>query len=323
MEIYDDDGELVQAEFHADFSDGPPTVVFESCGGNAGAQNTRRNPDYIVGLNLVLQRLGLAGATLLSVDVESRKTLKLAAQERQLTIDEAPFPIPLYDRDDYDQLRAGLGRGAARTARDPSAKPGGGNTQRRVRLYLSFPARAPVSEPWLNALLSQAPEAPSDDDDSEPKPSSTRATRSTGGQGRSRDAERNTAVEHHAMAMARAHFESDAGGAWTVSDVASQKVGYDLLGTRGDERLYIEVKGTSTAGAAVIVTKNEVNHAHHDPARSVLVVVYLIEVERSDGEWTCRGGATRILHEWDPQGRGQLLPLTYQYTLPPWSDDDE
>lgn len=45
---------------------------------------------------------------------------------------------------------------------------------------------------------------------------------------------------------------------------------FDLLATRGDERLYVEVKGTSTSGEQVILTKNEVAHARANKAVMVL-----------------------------------------------------
>lgn len=310
MQIYDDEGELVRATFHAEFLKAEPTVRFESCGGKEGGDKLRRNADYNFGLELVLERLGAGGATLLGVEVDSADTKDLARAERQLTIDEAAFPIPLYQRDDYRQLRVGLGRGAARVAQAADSVSDG-NRQKQVRLHLRFPARAPVSERWLNALLSRAPAG------SESPQTSSAST--AGGQGRSQDPQRRRAVELHAMASARAHFE---GAGWSVVDVSTQSGGFDLLCTRGEDRLRVEVKGSSGAGVAVFLTKNEVDQAHCDPGGSALFVVYLIEVEACEGAWTCTGGVPRILHNWDPRARGKLKPLQYEYTLPPLSDDD-
>lgn len=323
MEIYDDDGELVRATFHSEFvEETKPTVRFESCGGKEDRANVRRNHEYNEGLELVLKRLGLGGATLLSVDVESTRSLKLKPSERQLTIDEAAFPIALYGRDDYRQLRVGLGRGAARTARAPNAT-GGGSIQKQVRLYLSFPERAPVSVRWLDALLSQAPGGlvASPSSDGSAKSSLARIGR---GQGRSQNTARNDAVELYAMAAAQAHFESDEGGCWTVEDVSKRLGdGYDLLCTRGDERLCVEVKGTIGAGESVILTYTEVDQAHANPERSILFLVYLIDAKEDEGQWSCSGGTTRILHRWDPHARGTLKPTQYKYTLPPLTDDPE
>jgi hypothetical protein len=321
VEIYDDDGNLLQATFHVEWSDGSPTVLFESR--NAGRYP--RNSEYNPGLELVLKRLGIGGATLVRVDVESSQAMLLANEsERQLTIDEAPYPIDLGRWPDFRQLRVGLGRGAARVAKAPTAKPeSSGNSQKRVRLRLGFPESTPVTTRWLTELISRRPpDVPERDTvviratDGVPgqRPSFLRAA----GQGRSQDARRNRAVELFAMAIATAHFEDQG---WRVEDVSNQPYGYDLFCNRAGEHLHVEVKGTTGAGESVILTRNEVEQAHENPERSVLFVVHGVDVKDNDGEWVCSGGSTRVLVGWDPRARGELRPSQYDYRLPPDSEE--
>lgn len=326
MEIFDDNGRRVAATFHAEFQKGQPTLRFDACG---GSKESRTNAEYNLGLQLVLQRLGLGGARLLEVVVESSTAIKEFEDpaERRVIIDEAEYPIDLTRWTDFPQLQIGIGRGAARI-RKPGLKPGG-NTQRQLRLYVQFPAPTPVSERWLNALISQRPTREDDEIETSTEAAAggsltTRVSyaRRAGGQGRSTNYLLNRAIEEHAMNVAQAYFASETGGAWNVTDVAAEKRGYDLKCTRGDEELYVEVKGTVSAGDSVILTSNEVNHAHADPKRNVLFVVYLIDAREQDGQWHCEGGETRVLRNWDPYACGRLDPVQYKYTLPRWSEGE-
>ena len=75
--------------------------------------------------------------------------------------------------------------------------------------------------------------------------------------------------------MARANSK-----AWDVEDVHGTK-SYDLICRRCDEIKHVEVKGTTTDGAEVILTLNEVKHARENPC-TALFVVSDITVERAD-----------------------------------------
>lgn len=326
MEIYDDDGRRVEATFHAELMDGQPSVRFDASGGSRGS---RTNAEYNRGLQLVLERLGRGGARLLNVVVESAEALKQFPDpaDRQVRVDEAEYSIDLSRRTDFCQLQIGIGRGAAKI-RKPGSK-GGGNTQKQLRLYVEFPAPTPVTERWLEALIAQRPTLENDEIVTSAETGADGSVtsrisyaRTAGGQGRSTNQLRNRALEEHAMNVAQAYFASEAGGAWNVANVASEKRGYDLKCTRGNDELHVEVKGTMNAGDSVILTKNEVNHAHTDPERNVLFVVYLIDAQEQGGQWRCEGGQMRLLRNWDPYSCGRLEPQQYKYTLPPWSEGE-
>ena len=60
---------------------------------------------------------------------------------------------------------------------------------------------------------------------------------------------------------------------------------YDAVAKREGEIRYLEAKGTETAGAAVIVTPNEVAFARDHPGQCVMGVLANVRF-RPDGGWT-------------------------------------
>jgi hypothetical protein len=70
------------------------------------------------------------------------------------------------------------------------------------------------------------------------------------------------AVEMQAMKLAREYLHKDK---WTVRDVSSQKP-YDFECTRDVAELIVEVKGTTSHGEQIVLTKNELDaHLTHHP----------------------------------------------------------
>src|SRR6266851_4440481 len=61
------------------------------------------------------------------------------------------------------------------------------------------------------------------------------------------------AIEEHSVELARKHFKA------LDYFVETHGKPFDLLCTRGQERLYVEVKGTQGSGAEILLTKGEVN----------------------------------------------------------------
>ena len=101
------------------------------------------------------------------------------------------------------------------------------------------------------------------------------------------DSPRNKAVELRAMEEAERYL-LEAG--WEVTDVSGQRgLGYDLHCTRGDnEELHVEVKGTTTDGSEVTLTRNEVAHARE--RCTALFVVSRIQVSYDDDDNPHRHG---------------------------------
>ena len=131
------------------------------------------------------------------------------------------------------------------------------------------------------------------------------------GQGFQLDQEVKVAVEASAMNMAT-DFYSARG--WTVEDVHGTE-SYDLICRRGGKVKHVEVKGTTTDGAEVILTPNEVRHAQENEY-TALFVLSNITVERAeDGTITATGGQRHRYDPWRLED-GTLRPLGFRYQVP-------
>lgn len=65
----------------------------------------------------------------------------------------------------------------------------------------------------------------------------------------------NKAIEERAVRVTRDHFEKELG--YATEDVGATRP-YDVHATKGPEVVKVEVKGTTTEGAEVVLTRNEV-----------------------------------------------------------------
>jgi hypothetical protein len=110
--------------------DGAVTVVVMSRGGG-------RNDAYAEGVELLLSRLKAAGAAIERIAVESGATKTLDLDARPIEVEGHAYPIELPGVDDVRELRIAIGRAGAALGRAETAKPGGGNMNKRIRLWLS------------------------------------------------------------------------------------------------------------------------------------------------------------------------------------------
>lgn len=76
-------------------------------------------------------------------------------------------------------------------------------------------------------------------------------------------AELRIVIETEAISVVTNHFEQRG---WEVVSVETENVGYDLLCTKGNVKLHVEVKGTSSNLEKFILTRNEFNQLKTDPA---------------------------------------------------------
>ncbi|MCX0278255.1 DUF3883 domain-containing protein [Nocardia zapadnayensis] len=102
---------------------------------------------------------------------------------------------------------------------------------------------------------------------------------------------------------------------WAVEDM---RVGnsFDARATKGDEVLYLEAKGTVTAGEKVIVTRGEVEFARDHPRRCVIGIVSGIEL--LDGQAVDPSSGTLDLFKWNPAD-DDLVPRQFDF-YPPEKD---
>src|SRR5262249_43924146 len=104
-----------------------------------------------------------------------------------------------------------------------------------------------------------------------------------------------------------AHYR---GCGWTVRDV---RIGnpYDAIATKNDRTLWLEAKGTETAGASVIVSRREVQWARDHAGDCVLGILSDV-VFLPNGKVDVTSGTFRIFN-WNPEG-GALSPRDFDFT---------
>ncbi|HLL06437.1 MAG TPA: DUF3883 domain-containing protein [Myxococcaceae bacterium] len=133
------------------------------------------------------------------------------------------------------------------------------------------------------------------------------------GQGFSSDPRIRKAVEDYAMKRARDYFQQERG--FTDLKDVSRTRPYDFLGWDGEREVYIEVKGTQTAGSTILLTPNEVEFARRNKSQMALFVVHSMKVRDVDGEVHVEGGEERVSWPWDVEN-GQLTPVKFAYSFP-------
>ena len=134
------------------------------------------------------------------------------------------------------------------------------------------------------------------------------AARPSQGQRYVKDARRRQATEKRAMQLATEYFEREE---YSVKDVSANS-SFDLLCTKGDTCLRVEVKGTSNHGEEVIVTEREMLLAETgDYALFVVAGIAILELE---GGPVGQGGTSTLYHPFQLD-RANLRPLAHTLVL--------
>jgi hypothetical protein len=134
--------------------------------------------------------------------------------------------------------------------------------------------------------------------------------------GRRRGGERLTAaarraVELHAMRLAEEWLHAEG---WNPKDCSASQP-FDFLAQKADERLFVEVKGTTSTGVKVILTAGEIEHARQHPGESALIIVSRIHLDvRDPAKPKASGGVMEVLRPWELPAE-QLRAIAYEYTL--------
>lgn len=126
------------------------------------------------------------------------------------------------------------------------------------------------------------------------------------GQGFAATATQRRAIEQLAMKRALAHFRKHY---QVVTNTSQQKGVLDLCCGSAAKKLRVEVKGTTTTGESVILTRREVERARTE--RCALFVLHSIEL---DGD-KAKGGTAVVIPRWRVD-EGQLTPINFTYKLP-------
>jgi hypothetical protein len=130
------------------------------------------------------------------------------------------------------------------------------------------------------------------------------------GQGWRLSADERHTIERYAMEAATTYFEELG---YRVEDVGARE-SYDLVCSTKKIELHVEVKGTTSDGADVLLTPNEVAHAR-DNKRVALFVYANISVRTRRGKPKCSGGDRYLIQPWHIDAQGELRPVGYVYTL--------
>ena len=138
-----------------------------------------------------------------------------------------------------------------------------------------------------------------------------RTARAGRGQGYLADAEKRTALEHHAVRMAIEHYR--AAGATSIEELGKP---YDLRVMLGGIERHVEVKGSVGEDLeSVQLTQGEVDHARAYQPTDLFVVDGISTARGEDGVVQTSGGVVRIWSSWTPNEKA-LRPTHLRYSLP-------
>lgn len=128
-----------------------------------------------------------------------------------------------------------------------------------------------------------------------------------GGQGPRTDSKLRLQIENAAQNRLMCHFRDEG---WSVTDTRHNRP-YDALATKDGEALYLEAKGTTTAGGTVLVTEGEVNHARTHAGQCVMGILSELKVI---GGTTVDAASGRFrVFPFNPD-TGELRPTQYTWT---------
>ena len=120
-------------------------------------------------------------------------------------------------------------------------------------------------------------------------------------------AESRRAIERHAMGLALHHYSK----LWReVVDVSATE-SFDLHCRDGKRELRVEVKGTTSLGLSVLLTRNEVRLAEANAHQMALFVVSEICAGASGA---CSGGIISVIEPWDIH-EDELVPIAFECRL--------
>lgn len=112
-------------------------------------------------------------------------------------------------------------------------------------------------------------------------------------------------IEDYAMKAAQKELENRG---YSGFENTSATKPYDLVCRRNGETFFVEVKGTQTAGSAIL-TKNEVKHVKANTSKCILVVVHSVVVSEKA---VPKKGTPDVIEKWD-FAQGELSAIQYMW----------
>jgi hypothetical protein len=130
-----------------------------------------------------------------------------------------------------------------------------------------------------------------------------------GGQGFGLSAAQRSAVELHAMKLAEDYLVAQG---WEVDDTSASSP-YDFYCVNESAELYVEVKGTTSAGETIVLTRNEVDHHQEVWPNNALALVTGIQLSGDEGN-DASGGTLRFVCPWTIEP-ARLTVVSYLYSV--------
>lgn len=128
-------------------------------------------------------------------------------------------------------------------------------------------------------------------------------------QGWRRSIQSRKAIEDYAMRLAFRHYSR----LWPKVIDVSDSQPFDLHCQDGSREMRVEVKGTTSLGHSVLLTRNEVLHAQENRG---VVALFLVSKIRVSASGSCCGGKTHALEPWDIRD-DELKPIAFECRLDP------
>ncbi|MGW5718902.1 hypothetical protein ACWEVP_22210 [Amycolatopsis sp. NPDC003865] len=154
MELRDDDGKKLNAQYRVEVDAGVLSVVLESAGGRTAGDSRPRNSDYVPALTLLLSRLRDRRAVLLSAILAPQRPSELSEDQRTLL----RGPLDLARIADIERLRLDITSPQGRIGR-PEGVVREGNNRKRIRIRLEVPGYGIGDAADLAADLADGPAA--------------------------------------------------------------------------------------------------------------------------------------------------------------------
>jgi hypothetical protein len=287
MRVSDDDGMVLDAEYHVQPDGDLFALILESrSGGGRAGSSLPRNPDYNRALTILLTRLSRVDAVMADALVDSRRTLALSVPEADRRI--VAGPVRLSQQPDLDALRRRMGTAQAKVGQSPDAKKPG-NSTKRIRLRLQVPGYSLREADKLAADLATSPTSAS-----RTWPSAHEVLRSLIGEEIwTVDGVPSMVLAVHGQTAVVGTSRSPQSQAVEVGDVQD---GMDKLRARGTLRITVEELGHSsafvgavlavlpgvsaTANPATVTLSAATARASTDPEFAVLDSVASVKVRR-------------------------------------------
>ncbi|GJP28263.1 hypothetical protein NJB18091_10120 [Mycobacterium marinum] len=118
-------------------------------------------------------------------------------------------------------------------------------------------------------------------------------------------------IEEHAVQTVIAHLEADPLG-YEVEDVGLRQ-SYDLHATKAGSVVKVEVKGTTSNGSEIVLTRNEVELHKSDHPANALAIVRNITLHRHEGAPPTASGGELVLEMPWKVDDDRLAPIAYRY----------